>query len=253
MARSSLLGIDKAPGEAPGRDTEALGPGDSSDSASDIVGLEDLDDDDPLVPVDVALREDSQRSWAAGMSTRSDGDTSGTGEQRAAAGDPGEESADIGVDRIVSHPDEGLVVDDASGTVHDDEDPDLHFTDQARDPDPAARELHDLEAAAQAGDPLEDEPDEDIGSPEGRPGARRFVTEDEAADPVGDGESDARFAARERGGAVLRGMPRSEVELGPVDPGRPNPDPDLPADGEPGNDPADDPRPDEDDPIAPHH
>ena len=56
MARSSLLGIDPAPTAAPGRDAASLGPGDSSDSGSDVAGLED--DADPAVPVDVALRGD---------------------------------------------------------------------------------------------------------------------------------------------------------------------------------------------------
>jgi hypothetical protein len=42
MARSSILGADRAPAQAPGRDSGALGPSDSSDSGSDIQGKLDL-------------------------------------------------------------------------------------------------------------------------------------------------------------------------------------------------------------------
>jgi len=41
MGHNSLLGTEQAPLEAPGRDAFALGPSDSSDSGSDMMGLDD--------------------------------------------------------------------------------------------------------------------------------------------------------------------------------------------------------------------
>jgi hypothetical protein len=100
MARSSLIGIDPAPTAAPGRDTASLGPGDSSDSGSDLVGVED--DSDPGVPVDVALRDDQPPPLPLGESTA------------AADGDAGvRDGADIGVDRVFT-PDEADLGDEAS-------------------------------------------------------------------------------------------------------------------------------------------
>jgi len=64
MGQSSLLGTSKAPTEAKGRDTRALGPSDNSDSGSDTVGVADASGTDPFVPVDVALADDAQRqAW----------------------------------------------------------------------------------------------------------------------------------------------------------------------------------------------
>ena len=59
MGRSSLLGTDKAAAEPARRgDTEVLGPGDSSDSGSDLMGVADDDGFDPGMPVDVAMGDD---------------------------------------------------------------------------------------------------------------------------------------------------------------------------------------------------
>lgn len=89
MARSSLLGIDPAPTEAPGRGADRLGPGDSSDSGSDMAGLQD-DDADPGLPVDVAMRDDQAAPLPLG--------------ETLAAADDGDagvrDGADIGLDRI---------------------------------------------------------------------------------------------------------------------------------------------------------
>ena len=57
MARSSLLGTDRAARAAAGRDTSALGPGDNSDSAGDLMGLPDSDDIDLNVPADEVLTD----------------------------------------------------------------------------------------------------------------------------------------------------------------------------------------------------
>ena len=90
MARSSLLGVDKAAAEPAGRDKASLGPGDSSDSGSDMAGLESDDDGtDPGLPVDVALRDDQAAPLPLGESLpASEG---GTGVR---------DGADIGVDRV---------------------------------------------------------------------------------------------------------------------------------------------------------
>lgn len=92
MARSSLLGIEPAPTEPEGRDTASLGPSDSSDSGSDLMGLDGNDDDaDPGLPVDVALRDDQAAPLPLGESLpASEG---GTGVR---------DGADIGVDRVFS-------------------------------------------------------------------------------------------------------------------------------------------------------
>ncbi|MGQ3051531.1 MAG: hypothetical protein ACT6S0_07090 [Roseateles sp.] len=90
MARSSLLGIDPAAAEPAGRDKASLGPGDSSDSGSDVVGLDsDEDDADPGLPVDVALRDDQIAPLPLGESLASREDGAGV-----------RDGADIGVDRI---------------------------------------------------------------------------------------------------------------------------------------------------------
>ncbi len=88
MARSSLLGVETAPTEAPGRDKARLGPSDSSDSGSDVAGL-DEDDADPGLPVDVALRDDQSAPLPLGESLPAGDGATGV-----------RDGADIGVDRV---------------------------------------------------------------------------------------------------------------------------------------------------------
>lgn len=121
MGHSSLVGIDPAPLEAPGRDTGALGPSDSSDSGSDMAGIEELDDGDPGQPVDVAMNLDARQPLQSGDTLGgAASDSAGTGERRSAAADGGREGGDIGIDRIFDPADE----------PDEDEDPDLAFIDQ---------------------------------------------------------------------------------------------------------------------------
>lgn len=83
MAYSSILGADKAPAQASGRDSDALGPSDNSDSGSDALGTSEAN---------------------------GDSDASGTGERGAVFGPDAEIGGDILPDRIVST---GHVLDDA--------------------------------------------------------------------------------------------------------------------------------------------
>lgn len=134
MGRSSLTGVERAAAEPIGRDVDALGPSDSSDSGSDMAGIEDLDRADPGEPVDVAMDTDVPRTYAPieSLDGRS-ADATGTGERRSAGGDGGREAGDISVDRVIdlNDPDE-------------DEDPDLAFVDRLAD---EADGLTDLEEA----------------------------------------------------------------------------------------------------------
>lgn len=110
MAHSSLLGVDEAIHGAAGHDTASLGPSDTSDTGSDIAGIEEIDDD-AMLPVDVALAGDRPHVGAtddALFGLDGGSDSGGTGERRTAGGDRGiSDGADIGPDRIVSHPDAG--------------------------------------------------------------------------------------------------------------------------------------------------
>ena len=86
MARSSITGADKAPTPAEGRDVEALGPSDSSDSGSDVQGEMDL-----ASPIDLDRTVGGQEQ----PGLESDTDAAGTGERGAALTD---EEADAGSD-----------------------------------------------------------------------------------------------------------------------------------------------------------
>jgi len=179
MARSPLVGgYDRAATPAPGHDTPSLGPSDSSDSGSDVAGLDAADDEDPGLLVDTATDADSQRTegGAETFSSGADSDGAGTGERRSAAGDAGAaEGADIGPDRIVDDPSAlGLVDTDSERALdevlsaegedeedaeededEEDDDEDAAVTDEkvVRGAEEAARQDDDA-AAAPRGKPL---------------------------------------------------------------------------------------------------
>ena len=89
MATSSILGGERAPLTSSGRDTDALGPSDSSDSGSDVQGERGFD----------ALDDGQFGGDRADL--RSDSDASGTGERGSAVHDSEVvEGADIAPDRI---------------------------------------------------------------------------------------------------------------------------------------------------------
>lgn len=173
MGHSSLLGAESAALEPAGRDTASLGPGDSSDSGSDVAGLDHwvdaADAADTAEPLDVALRENRQRSAVASDALSATSDAAGTGERRSAAGDAGfREAADISADEVFDTAGES-----AAWTAQD-----LLDADVLIDPD-------DLEGV-EAQEPASEEDTNDA-RPRG---------EDESADPVGDGHSDAELARR---------------------------------------------------------
>jgi len=114
MAHSSLLGIDPVAKTPSGRDSEALGPSDTSDSGSDVAGLADENDGDPGLPSDVATGGDSEHPETSfeAIGEGSNTDSTGTGERRSAAGDAGSrDGADIAPDRVVFDPDTGAPAD----------------------------------------------------------------------------------------------------------------------------------------------
>lgn len=152
MAHSSIQGASPAPAQPAGRDTASLGPGDSSDSGSDMMGIADSAGGDPGAPADLA--PDGQRpallpSDALDSST----DAAGTGESRSAGGDGGKEDGwDIGTDQVITP--------EGTEATDEDEDPDLAFTDEVNAGDLPVEEDdeedEDEEDDEDAGDTAED-------------------------------------------------------------------------------------------------
>lgn len=104
MAHSNILGGDELPAVAPGHDAAALGPSDSSDTGSDIAGLDRINAHDPAVPVDVATDPDSGRpaTTAEAVIPGADTDAVGTGERRTSADDADlHEASDLLPDQII--------------------------------------------------------------------------------------------------------------------------------------------------------
>ena len=74
MSQSSILGGERAPQQARGRDAETLGPSDTSDSGSDIQGASRLKTDTP----------EGELGGATPVDTESDSDAMGTGDRAEA-------------------------------------------------------------------------------------------------------------------------------------------------------------------------
>ena len=150
MGRSSLLGIDSAASESARRDTNLMGPSDSSDSGSDLMGLDDGDEADPSLPVDVAMDDEHTHALLASESMHGSAiDSAGTGERRSAGSDAGlREAADIGVDYVFT-PGRRR----ALGTPED-EDADLAYVDEALAGDPLEDEDEEAPATLNASPPL---------------------------------------------------------------------------------------------------
>lgn len=90
MATSPITGRTPPPPEVQGKDVDALGPSDSSDSGSDVQGelpmatRPDVPDELGAVPAELDTRSDAE----------------GTGERASATGDDPRKAADIGIDKI---------------------------------------------------------------------------------------------------------------------------------------------------------
>lgn len=131
MATSSILGGTPAPQQADGRGTDALGPSDSSDSGSDVMGERPMatgpDDPDNLGAVPSNPGSDSDRfgtgerasATPGGRNDRVDGDIS---PDRITEADAvlGEVDDSIDVDELASGDDPSAGPD----PEHEDEDPD---------------------------------------------------------------------------------------------------------------------------------
>ena len=91
MTKSSLLGGQPAATYAPGKDVEALGPSDSSDSGSDVRGEFSLQGDG----------EQADRMGSLIVDTDSDSDASGTGERGSATGRDTPVGRDIAPDHLI--------------------------------------------------------------------------------------------------------------------------------------------------------
>jgi hypothetical protein len=90
MSQSSILGGERAPQQARGRDDATLGPSDSSDSGSDIKGESRLKTDMP----------EGEMGGATTADPDSDSDSTRTGDRAEAVPEGARDGADIGPDRI---------------------------------------------------------------------------------------------------------------------------------------------------------
>ncbi len=122
MARHTIRDPDKLParvadrGGFKGHDLRSLGPSDSSDSGSDLIGPGIIDDD--LLNLDRGTNEDSEGGHLAGsdagasvgdLGADSNSDRYGTGEHVTAGKEPDVRiAADIAPDRIVGPEEAGL-------------------------------------------------------------------------------------------------------------------------------------------------
>ena len=90
MSQSSILGGDRAPQQASGRDDDLLGPSDTSDTGSDIQGATRLKTEP----------EEGELGGATPVVADSDTDAEGTGERAEAVPEGARDGADIAPDRI---------------------------------------------------------------------------------------------------------------------------------------------------------
>ncbi len=118
MAQSPLLGADRAPRRPPGTSTERLGPSDTSDSGSDLVGAAGAVETDDF-GLDGDTNDDVRRAPGAGAdigdaNLDADSDSGGTGERAEAGRDTLQrEAPDIAPDQVVGiGSDEALVADE---------------------------------------------------------------------------------------------------------------------------------------------
>jgi hypothetical protein len=99
MSTSSILGAERAATYASGRDTAALGPSDSSDSGSDVLGEFNRDESEQdLSDLHTPIRSDRDSTHQSILGA--DSDASGTGERGTAFREHLREAGDIMPDRV---------------------------------------------------------------------------------------------------------------------------------------------------------
>ena len=108
MSQSSILGGERAPQQARGRDAETLGPSDTSDSGSDIQGASRLKTTAP----------EGELGGATPVDRDSDTDSMGTGDRAEAVPEGARDGADIAPDRIARSKD---VLDSAESITGNDD------------------------------------------------------------------------------------------------------------------------------------
>ena len=127
MSHSPLLGAERAPQHAAGRDADVLGPSDTSDSGSDIQGATRLKTD----------AEEGELGGATPVERNSDSDSMGTGERAEAVPEGARDGADIAPDRIARSKDALDSADSISGDDGDDIESLAADDDEEEDPDAA--------------------------------------------------------------------------------------------------------------------
>lgn len=126
MGTSPLLGSDRVPQRPEGTSTDRLGPSDSSDSGSDIVGADGAVDTDEIG----LSAEDIRRERGAGAdigdaNLDSDTDSSGTGERAEAGRDTlRREAPDIAPDHVEGSGAEDLLDEEADDSAETGKPPD---------------------------------------------------------------------------------------------------------------------------------
>ena len=108
MSNSSILGATPAPARAKGKDVDALGPSDSSDSGSDVQGE----------GVMATGADNPGELGALPVDGGNDSDAAGTGERASATGRAARDGADILPDQVAP---EALAEDEERGDDGDEE------------------------------------------------------------------------------------------------------------------------------------
>lgn len=120
MSHSNLLGGERAPQQPKGTDAEALGPSDTSDSGSDIMGASRLKTD----------TEEGAFGGATPIDLDSDSDSMGTGDRAEAVPEGARDGADIAPDRIARSKD---ALDSARSITGDEDSIELLAVDESDD------------------------------------------------------------------------------------------------------------------------
>jgi hypothetical protein len=152
MAQSPLLGADRAPQRPRGTGTDVLGPSDTSDTGSDLVGAVGAVDTDAL-GLDGGTNDDVSRAAGAGADVGdttldADSDSGGTGERAEAGRDTvGDRAADIAPDQVITLGEDDVVDEldlltaEEGDTGDEDEDDELGLDDGATARPPEGRAM----------------------------------------------------------------------------------------------------------------